>query len=226
MILFDNVTVQVPGRRQPITILRDQTVLFPARTRVSILASAGSGRTTLARVLGGVKRPMRGRVFIEGSVGWPIGYSGLLNPTLTLTENIAHIAGLVHVTTGEIGAVVAWLCDSDKILERRVETLAPSERALAIYAISLAVPADHLIADDKIIVSDARFAARSEQLLRRRMDGAGLVFISRNAKLLERWCDKHYVLIRGNLQPIKSPADGQAMLEDLDTKEEAEPQYV
>jgi ABC-type polysaccharide/polyol phosphate transport system ATPase subunit len=226
MILLDNVTVQVPGWRAPITILRDQTVLFNAGARVSILAPAGSGRTTLARVVGGVKHPVRGRVFIDGSVGWPIGFSGLLNPTLTLAENIAHVAGLVHVTTSEIGAVVAWLCDSDKILERRVMTLAPSERALAIYAISLAVPADHLIADDKIIVSDARFAARSEQLLRQRLDGAGLIFISRNAKLLERWCNEHYVLIQCRLQQIETPAEGQAILDELDANEEAEPLHV
>jgi len=213
VILLDNVTVQVPGWRAPITILHNQTVLFRKRARVSILAPAGSGRTTLARVLGGVKRPMRGRVFIEGSVGWPIGFSGLLNPMLTLAENIAHVAGLLHVTSGEIGAVVAWFCDSDKILERRVMTLAPSERALAVFAISLAVPVDHLIADDKIMVSDTRIAARSEQLLRRRLDGAGLIFLSRNAKLLERWCDEHYVLLNGSLRAVADPTEGQCLLD-------------
>jgi len=213
VILLDNVTVEVPRWGGPKSILRNQSALFRSGARVSILAPAGSGRTTLARVIGGVKRPIRGRVHIDGSVGWPIGFSGLLNPTLTLSENIAHVAGLIDVPPEEIWAVVAWFCDSDAILERRVASLSPSEKALAAYSMSLAVPTDHLIADDKIMISDERVAARCDILLRRRLDGAGLIFLSRNAKLLERWCDEHYVLLNGGLHSVRDPAEGQGLLD-------------
>jgi ABC-type polysaccharide/polyol phosphate transport system ATPase subunit len=221
VILLDNVTVEVPTGHWPKAILRNQSTMFRTGARVSILAPAGSGRTTLARVIGGVKRPTRGRVHIDGSVGWPIGFSGLLNPTLTLSENITNVAGLIDVTPGEIGAVVAWFCDSDAILERRVMQLSPSEKALAAYAMSLAVPTDHVIADDKIMISDERVAARCDLLLRRRLDGAGLVFLSRNAKQLERWCDQHYVLINGGLHPVGDPAEGQMMLDAAEEHEKA-----
>lgn len=225
MILADNITVQVPGYRRPITILRDQTVLFRDRARVSVLAPAGSGRTTLARVFGGVKQPTCGRVFITGSVGWPIGHSTLINPMLTVIENITMIAQLISVPPGEIAAVIAWFCESDRLLDRRVTDLAPSEKALAIYALSLSVPFDHFIADDKIIISDERIAARADRLLRTRLDGAGLIFLSRNARLLERWCDEHYVLINQRLCQVSDPADGQALLnaaENPESKEDAD----
>ncbi len=225
MILADNITVQVPGYREPITILRGQTILFRDRARVSILAPAGSGRTTLARVFGGVKQPTGGRVFIAGSVGWPISQSTLINPILTVNENIAMIAQLISVPPGEIAAVIAWFCENDQLLDRRVMDLAPSEKALALYALSLSVPFNHFIADDKILISDAHIAARADQLLRSRLDGAGLIFLSRNARMLERWCNEHYVLINQSLRQVSNPAEGQALLnaaEKPEPKEDAD----
>lgn len=214
MIYADDITVQVPGWREPVTILREQTILFPAMERVSILARAGSGRTTLARVFGGVKRPRRGKVLINGSVGWPIGYSAFFNPNLTVAENIQHLAGLIDVPFAEFSSIITWMCEDDSILDRILNTLPPSERAVVIYAASLAVPNDYIISDDKVILGDAKYARKSEQLLNLRLKTAGLLFISRNGRLLSRWCDRHYVLIEQKLVSVSDPSEGQKLLDE------------
>ncbi|WP_132694212.1 ATP-binding cassette domain-containing protein [Rhodovulum steppense] len=206
-------------------ILRDQTVIFRAGERVGIYAPSGTGRTTVARVLGGIQHPDRGHVHIEGRVGWPVGSAGILHPLLTLAENVSHVAGLTGVPEGEIGAVVAWLCEGEAMLRRTVQYLSPGERALAAYAISLAVPVDHVIADDKILISDERVIARCEQLLRARLRNAGLVFISRNPAQLNRWCSRHFALIGERLMPCDDAIVGQQMRELAELATERERAY-
>lgn len=221
MIFADNITVQVSEGRDAITLLRDQTVLFPSMARVGVLAPPGSGRTTLSRVFGGITRPSSGHMLIEGSVGWPIGFSGFFNPLLSLAENIEHIATLKRASPSELASVISWMCGSDSLFDMTFGTLPPSDRATAVYAASLAVHNDHIIADEKIVLSDAAVAEKSNLLLSKRLEGAGLLFFSRNARLLGNWCETFYVLIDKQLHAVPDPAAGQAMLDRVQLAESA-----
>jgi len=213
MILLDNVSIYQPGSNRQDFILHDQTTCFSDKTRVGILAPPGSGRTTIARLLCGIQPPDLGNIFVEGSVSWPIGYAGLFHPHLTLASNIGYIAKLTCTERAEIEAITSWMCEDDAIFSRMVSSFTPGERGLVSFAVSLSVPADFYIADEKIMISDPNAVPRAERLLQERLEGRGLIFISRNAKQLDTWCDIQKVLMSGKLVDCPDAQIGQKMLD-------------
>jgi biotin transport system ATP-binding protein len=60
-LVFDGVGVDLAG----VNVLRDVTVTLPQR-RIAVIGSNGSGKSTFARLLGGLVAPSRGRVRIHG----------------------------------------------------------------------------------------------------------------------------------------------------------------
>ena len=59
---------------------------FPSCTNIGILGRNGAGKSTLLRIIAGTEHPDSGVVRRDGSVSWPIGFSGGFNGTLTGEE--------------------------------------------------------------------------------------------------------------------------------------------
>jgi putative ABC transport system ATP-binding protein len=87
-----------------VTALQDVTVAFGAGTFTAVMGPSGSGKSTLLHLLGGLDRPTRGQIHLEGRAIGAAGQKGLtvlrrdrigmvfqafnLLPTLTAAENI------------------------------------------------------------------------------------------------------------------------------------------
>jgi len=213
MIALHGVTVFRPGTRGKDAILHEQDAVFAARSRVGILAPAGSGRTTLVRVLAGISLPDRGHVHLTGRVSWPIGYAGMLHPMLTLEQNLRHIAELIGARLSTMQRQIAWVCGDADVLGKKVQDLTPGDRANAALALSLAIPADHYVADEKISVGDENARGRADALLKMRLEGAALLYMSRNTTQLKHWCTDFRVLMNGKLIWCPDPETGQKMIE-------------
>lgn len=202
MIQLENVTLLKPGfaRRSP--ILRDTTTVFKSGERIGILASPGSGKSSIARLLAGIDQPDFGKVRHSGRVSWPIGFAGFLHPELTVSENIRMLARLVGVPTSQIEA---FCCDTFGFanLDRTVmKNLSPTQRALLSYACAMSVDAPATwIADETITVGEPRDRKICDQILADRLDKGGLIFLSRNARQLALYCDRFLVLLNHRLVP-------------------------
>ncbi|MFQ6549338.1 ATP-binding cassette domain-containing protein [Aestuariibius sp. 2305UL40-4] len=208
MIALRDVTLWPTGAARP--VLYRANAIFGDRQRIGILAPAASGKTTIARLLCGIERPASGSVLSTGRVSWPLGHAGMLHPELTAADNLHHLAR----TIGEDPAHYIAFCQSfaalDRPLSARMKSFSPAERARLAYAASLAIRCDTYIADETITVGDAETRAKSEALLRGRLDHAGLIFLSRNARQLDAWCDHILLLTDGMLRPCPSAKVAQA----------------
>ncbi len=208
MIALRDVVIWPRDAARP--ILYRASAVFGDRQRVGILAPATSGKTTIARFLCGTERPASGSILSTGRVSWPLGLAGMFHPELTAAANLHHLAR----TIGEDPKRLIAFCQNFAALERplfqRMKSFSPAERARLAYAASLAIRCDTYIADETITVGDSETRARSEALLRRRLNHAGLVFLSRNARQLEAWCDRILLLTDGMLLPFPSAKAAQA----------------
>ncbi len=223
MIALNMVSLSTPGffYREP--ILQDANVVFEFGARVGILATPGSGKSSIARMLAGIDQPDRGTVRHAGRVSWPIGFAGFLHPNLTVRENLNNFARLVGMHPK---AVIGFCRDHfaiDYPETKMMQDLSPTQRALLSYACALSVdgPATW-IADEVITVGEPHERAACDAVLAERLKSGGLVFLSRNARQLSKYCDQFFVLLNQRLVPCDDLAVAQQAL-DLSKRPAAAP---
>ena len=212
MIALDNVSILKPGVFDRDPILVAATATFGSHARVGILATPGTGKSSLARVLAGVDAPDAGTVHSEGRVSWPIGFAGFLHPKLTVGDNLKIFSRMTGVHDAAVAEFCDEFCGIAGLGERVMENLTPTQRALLAYACAVSVPGPAMwIADEVISVGEPQERERCNKVLEERLNDGGLVFMSRNVRQLKQYCDRFYVVINQQLVPC----------EDLDVAKEA-----
>ena len=181
---------------------------FYPNEHVGIIAAAGEGKSSLAKLLSGIEVPTKGLITHTSSVSWPIGFAGAFHPDLNGYENIEIIARLI----GEDPAYIISFCHVFGQLQREMskplKRLSPASRAILAYCCSMAVYKDIFIADGIISVGDIDMRKKCDELVYRLLENSGLIFLSKNIKQLKQFCTQFLVLIDGKLQPCSSPEIG------------------
>ena len=218
MIALNHVSLYGPGSNGTDPLLLDTSALFGRREKVGILAPSGSGKSSLARMLCGIEPPDSGEVLHRGYVGWPLGFAGFLHPDLSAVQNIALIARLINQDVPRMVSFCMHFCEFPAGLERPMRDLSPTERAVLAYGCSMVAPVTQLIADESITVGDEVQRMKCEALLDQHLKTGGLVFISKNATQLQRYCDRFLVLSNCRLVPCDDLSKAQTALMQQQTK--------
>ena len=200
MIALENVSLLKPGflHREP--ILLDATATFGMGEKVGILATPGSGKSSLARLFAGIDAPDRGIIRRESRVSWPIGFAGFLHPNLSVGENLITFARLVGMNPDGVVDFCQDFCGDPFLTQRRMQDLSPTQRAMLGYACSVSVPGPAMwIADEVITIGEPRDRERCDEILTEKLKNGGLVFLSRNVRQLRAYCDRFLVLINQRL---------------------------
>jgi capsular polysaccharide transport system ATP-binding protein len=196
----------------------DVSAHFGPGERVGILAASGAGKSTIARLLTGVEQPDSGTVLRAGRVSWPMGFAGGFHPDLTLMDNLTLLADLLREPRARLIGFCAEFADLHDVLNQPVKMLSPGSRLAAAFSFSMAVACDTYIADDTIGFGDGQVRKMSEAMLEKRLQNAGLIFLSRNPSQLAKFCERYLVLIDGQLRPCASPEIGMRALQLLDER--------
>ncbi len=180
-------------------LLSGITAQFSRSDRVGIVAGPSSGKSTLARILAKIERPDRGVVQHFGRVSWPIGFSGGFHAALSGADNIAITARLMGQSPARVIAFCKDFTGLDDEIDRIGMVLPPAVRAKLGFALSMAIPFDMYVSDENLGVGDAEFRDRCTKALDKRLQNAGLVFLSRSATYVDRVCNKFLALTDGQL---------------------------
>lgn len=175
-------------------VLTDATFGFGATDRVAVLAPAGSGKSTLVRLLGGLDRPNGGTVLRPPGVSWPLGFSGAFHPALTGEENVRVLARMIDADPDRTSAFVALFSELGDDFARPLQDYSSGMRARLGFSFSMAIPQRFYLADDVVGVGDEQFRMKCERMLLRRLEGAGLFLATRNVRLAERFADSFALL--------------------------------
>jgi len=199
MIALENVTRLQRTNDGTLMLLLNVTEVFRRDERVGILAIAGSGKSSIARLLSGIETADGGTIRRDGKVSWPIGFAGGFHPDLSVMENLIYLSGLTGQDPLETIAFCLDFADLGNIMDKPVKTISSAQRAAISYSFSLAVACDMYIADEVIGIGDTEMRFRCQAMLDRRLQKAGLIFLSKNPAQLKQHCNRFLLLVDGKL---------------------------
>lgn len=179
-------------------VLNNASFLVEDQQKVGILGGIGSGKSTVIKVLAGMQKLDSG-ILIK-KMACPLGYAGVLHPSLTANENIKIIAQLNYLDPFNLEAFCQDFAEiSDSELNTKIAAYSAGLRARLGFALSLAIPCDFFLADEKISLGDSDFRAKCELALELKLKHSGLVLFSSNPRLTQKMCDIHGVLREGKI---------------------------
>src|SRR5687767_13863633 len=184
MIDLEGVTKQFDGKRN-VTALQDITLSIPRGELVSIIGPSGSGKSTLLNLVGGLDRPTKGEVRVDGEalgglsdealtrvrrdkIGFIFQFFNLL-PTLSCLENVGlplHLRGWSRAKVHARATELLELVRLGPRLEHLPEELSGGERQRVAIARALSIYPPILLADEPTGNLDSQTGAEILRLVR------------------------------------------------------------
>ncbi|MGZ4463987.1 MAG: ABC transporter ATP-binding protein [Nocardioides sp.] len=180
-----------------------------------LLGPSGCGKSTLMRALVGVQRLSGGTVTVfgeaAGSAGLRdrVGYvtqAASVYDDLTVAENLAFFARVLHVGTGEVDRVL----DQVDLVDHRdhvVGRLSGGQRSRASRAVALLKQPDLLVLDEPTVGLDPVLRRDLWALFHRLADAGAAVFVSSHVMDEADRCDRLLLMREGRIIGDGSPEE-------------------
>lgn len=193
-----------------IQALNGITLTLEPGSRIAVLGSNSSGKTTLLRVMAGLVPPLRGGVQLDGKAGavFSMGFGAL--PEASLAE-LAYAQGLLMgFPPPRARAKVDEILDLAELgaqAECPPHIAPPGVLSRLGTAAALCLEADILLLDEVLENMDPHFHSKFETVIAERVNGGGiLVMAERSRSLLSRFCSEALLLKDGRLE-VRAPLD-------------------
>jgi capsular polysaccharide transport system ATP-binding protein len=194
-------------------ILNRASAAFAPGSRTAILAAAGTGKSTLARLIAGQDRPRTGRVRHIGCLPPQIlGSATAFYPWLTGEANLRLLAAIAGASPESVLALTRDMTGLGCELAVPLASVPAGVRARLAFALSYALPAPWLLADEVTATGGREFRSACDDLLAARLArGAGLILITSNSETAARWGENFLALAGGRLIPAASAAEASGL---------------
>ncbi|MCL7465847.1 ABC transporter ATP-binding protein [Phaeovulum sp. NW3] len=199
MIRLENLSkiYHVKGQRKCVA---DQVnAVFPSGVSVGLLGRNGAGKSTLLRMIAGTSKPTDGRIVSDGSISWPVGFSGSFHGDLTGAQNIRFVARVYGVDAEYLVDYVRDFAELGMHFHLPVRTYSSGMRSRLAFGVSMGVRFDTYLVDEVTSVGDANFKKKSEAVFLDRMRSAGAIVVTHSMPMIRRMCTMGAVLEGGKL---------------------------
>lgn len=191
------------GARLEIAALSRVDLTLEPGSRVALLGSNSSGKTTLLRVIAGLVPPKSGKVVVEGRPGAVFSMGFGVSPDASLTD-LAYAQGLLMgLAPSEARAKVGAILDFAELTghaDCSAHVAPPGLLSRFGIAAVLCLGADIILLDEVLESMDARLHRKFEDaILDRAGQGAILVMAERSRSLLSRFCAEAVLLHDGRV---------------------------
>ncbi|MDT8326274.1 MAG: ABC transporter ATP-binding protein [Roseovarius sp.] len=200
MIRLENVHKAFHYRGHVKHVVKGVTIDFPRGKSIALLGRNGAGKSTLLKMLAGTAQPDQGRITIEGSVSWPVGFQGSFHRDLTGAQNARFLARVYGVDTTEMVAFVEDFAELGNHFHQPVRSYSSGMRSRLGFGCSMAIRFDWYLVDEVTAVGDAAFREKSETIFLDRMRASSAVFVSHSMGDIRRVCDAAVVLENGSMR--------------------------
>lgn len=203
MIRLEQVCKSYLTLRGRKTILRNLTLEIPSNLNVGLIGRNGAGKSTLMRLLSAVDLPDSGKITTKGSLSWPVGLSGGMQPTLSGRENVKFVCRIHGLRGAQMRDKLTYIEDFAQIgdyFDQPVSTYSSGMRARLAFGTSMAFDFDYYLIDEIMAVGDVTFKTKSRQVFAERLQHSKVILVSHNMSLIRKMCNAVVLLEAGQAQ--------------------------
>lgn len=215
MIRLENLTKRYRTRGVTTVVADDISATFPAKTAVGLLGRNGAGKSSLLRMIAGTMQPTSGRIVSDGTISWPVGFSGSFHSELTGGQNVRFVARIYGVDTDELVAFVRDFANIGHHFDRPFYTYSSGMRSRLAFGTSMGIAFDTYLVDEVTSVGDGDFRQGSERVFLERMKGAGAIVVSHSMSTMRKLCTVGAVLHQARLTFYDDIEEAVARHEDI-----------
>ncbi len=189
-------------------VLDPTTMDLPAGRSIGLLGRNGAGKSTLLRMIAGTQSPSRGRIEVQGSISWPVGFAGSFHPDLSAAQNIRFVARVYGVDSDELLAFAEDFCELGAHFRLPCRTYSSGMLARLAFGASMGIAFDTYLVDEVTAVGDEVFRRKSNEMFLARMGQAGAIVVNHAPEVIRQLCDCVLVLENGRLEFFDSVEAG------------------
>ncbi len=178
---------------------------------VGIIGTNGSGKSTVLKIITGVLFQTSGDVWINGRISALLELGAGFNQEYTGIENVYLNATMMGFSDEEIEKKLPEIiefADIGDYINQPVKTYSSGMFVRLAFAVAINIDPEILIVDEALSVGDVFFQAKCyskfEEFKRK---GKTIVFVSHDLSSISKYCDRVYLLNKGDLFGEGSPKE-------------------
>ena len=199
MIVLTNLQKSFRMRGNLRVVADRMSFTFPTGRRTALLGRNGAGKSTLLGLIAGTQAADAGSVVSDGTISWPVGFSGSFHKDLTGKQNVLFVARIYGVDSEALCDLVKEFADLGDHFHAPFRTYSSGMRSRLSFALSMAVQFDTYLVDEVTSLGDKNFRKRSAEMLNARLAGNSAIIVSHSMPSLRQTCDTGAVLEGGRL---------------------------
>ena len=189
--------------------LDDITFEVPRGKMVGIIGPNGSGKSTLLRLIGGVGKPDKGSLEVNGRIGALLDLGAGFQNDLSGRDNIyisGVVAGLKRWEISERFDDIVSFAELESFLDNPLRTYSSGMRMRLAFSVATNIDPDILLIDEILSVGDLAFQSKClERINRFKHKGCTMLLVSHDTLQVEKFCDAVIWLKNGKVKGYGSP---------------------
>ena len=178
---------------------------------VGIIGTNGSGKSTLLKILTGVLTPTAGTVQVKGRISALLELGAGFNMDYNGIENIYLNGTMMGFSKEEIDAriddILAF-ADIGEYINQPCKTYSSGMFVRLAFAVSINIDPEILIVDEALSVGYVFFQAKCYRKFEDfKKQGKTILFVSHDLSSISRYCDRVYLLNKGEMLGCGSPKE-------------------
>jgi lipopolysaccharide transport system ATP-binding protein len=183
--------------------LKDVSLAIEPGEAVGLVGRNGSGKSTLLKIVSGIITPTSGRVEAGGRVASLLELGAGFHPDFTGRENVylnGSIHGLSRARVREVMDEIVSFAELEQFIDLPVRTYSSGMFMRLGFSVAAHIRADVLLLDEVFAVGDEQFQRKCfGKIAEFKNRGGTIVFVSHDARAVERLCDRAVLLRQGEL---------------------------
>ncbi len=178
---------------------------------VGIIGTNGSGKSTILKIITGVLNPTEGEVVVDGRISALLELGAGFNQEYNGIENVYLNGTMMGFSEKEIDEklpAILEFADIGDYVYQPVKTYSSGMFVRLAFAVAINIEPEILIVDEALSVGDVFFQAKCYHKFEEFKEmGKTIVFVSHDLSSISKYCDRVFLLNKGNLLGEGSPKE-------------------